>query len=85
MNLVGHLGLQLEDDAVPELLEEHDMEVLYRFDRLHEGEPDEYTSPAREAGFELRRSSHRSRTQRREQRRMVLPTRTKVTLSHTAE
>lgn len=29
------------------------MEVIYRFDRLHENTADEYTAAARDAGFEL--------------------------------
>lgn len=53
MKLTEYLGLHLKDDSVLELLEQHDMEVIYRFDRLHENSPDEYTAAARDAGFEL--------------------------------
>ena len=53
MTLVEYLGLDLKDDAVLELLERYDIEVIYRFDRLHENTPDEYTAAARGAGFEL--------------------------------
>jgi hypothetical protein len=53
MKLIEYLGRQLKDDSVLELLEHHDIEVIYRFDRLHENSPDEYTAAARDAGFEL--------------------------------
>jgi hypothetical protein len=54
MKLIEYLGRQLKDGSVLELLEHQDMEVVYRFDRLHENSHDEYTAAARDAGFELR-------------------------------
>jgi hypothetical protein len=53
MTLIEYLGRKLKDDEVLELLEHHAMEVVYRFDRLHENSPDQYTAAARNAGFEL--------------------------------
>jgi hypothetical protein len=53
VKLIEYIGRQLKEDVVVELLERHDMEVIYRFDRLHENSPDEYTAAAPEAGFEL--------------------------------
>jgi hypothetical protein len=53
MPLVDYLGRKLKDDAVMELLEEHDMDVIYQFDRFHENQPDSYSAAAHLAGFEL--------------------------------
>jgi hypothetical protein len=53
VTLIEYIGLGLKTDEVIELLEQHDMEVIYRFDRLHENSPDEYSSAAPAAGFEL--------------------------------
>ena len=53
MTLIEYIGLGLKADEVVDLLEQHDMEVIYRFDRLHENSPDEYSSAAPEAGFQL--------------------------------
>ena len=53
MTLIEYIGRNLKDDEVVDLLENHDMEVIYSFDRLRENSPDEYTSAAREGGFEL--------------------------------
>jgi uncharacterized protein YjhX (UPF0386 family) len=53
MKLIDYLGRKLKDDPMIRLLEEHDIEVIYRFDRQHENLPDEYTAAARNAGFEL--------------------------------
>lgn len=47
-------------DALMELLEHHDMEVVYQFDRLHENTPDACSSAARSAGFELRFNERQS-------------------------
>ncbi len=54
MNLSSYLGGRLKDDSVLELLECHDLEVIYHFDRIHENTPDFYTSSCLEGGFELR-------------------------------
>jgi hypothetical protein len=53
VTLIEYIGLGLKADEVVDLLEQHDMEVIYRFDRLHENSPDEYSSAAPEAGFQL--------------------------------
>lgn len=53
MKLVSYLDRKLKDDAVVELLEHYDMEVVYQFDRLRENTADAYSSSARSAGFEL--------------------------------
>jgi len=53
IHLTDYLGHQLKDDSVLEILEYHDMEVIYRFDRTHENLPDQYTAAARDAGFEF--------------------------------
>lgn len=39
---------------VVDLLERFDLDVIYNFDRLEEGEPDTYTVRAAAEGFELR-------------------------------
>ncbi len=54
MKLIEYLGLSLKDNAVVDLLEVHDMNVIYDFDRLHENQPDRYTTSAPAAGFEMR-------------------------------
>ena len=54
MNLTEYLGLGLKSDAVIELLEHFDMQVVYAFDRLHENAPDRYFAAAKAMGFQLR-------------------------------
>jgi hypothetical protein len=54
VKLVDYLGLDLKSDAVLDLIEQHDLEVAYKFDRLREGTPDYYIVSAHAAGFELR-------------------------------
>ena len=54
MELVGYLGRHLKDDAVIELLEAHDLDVVYHFDRLHENTADFYRVSAKSVGFALR-------------------------------
>ena len=53
MQLLPLLGKQLKDDVVIEVLEGFGMEVVYDFDRLHEGQPDKYWASAKQAGFQL--------------------------------
>jgi hypothetical protein len=53
VKLVEYLGLSLKDDAMIDLLECHDVDVVYHFDRIHENEPDSYSAAAHAAGFEL--------------------------------
>ena len=47
------LGRKLKSDEVIELLEHFDIDVIYRFDRSHEG-VDIYWASAYEEGFQLR-------------------------------
>jgi hypothetical protein len=53
MEFLSLLGKQIKDDEVIDVLEGYDMEVIYEFDRLHEGMPDEYTSVSKPDGFEF--------------------------------
>ena len=41
-----------------DLLEHFELEIIYDFDRLHEGTPDQYSASARDQGFELRFDEH---------------------------
>jgi hypothetical protein len=51
--LRGLLGRALKSDELIELLEDEDMEVIYQFDRIHEGGKDRYWTANRSAGYEL--------------------------------
>jgi hypothetical protein len=53
MQLLPLLGQHLKDDDVIDVLEGFEMEVVYDFDRLHEGQPDKYWASAKQAGFQL--------------------------------
>ena len=53
MSLISLLGSHLKSDEVIDLLEEHDAQVFYDFDRLHEGTPDKYYVVLNDQGFEL--------------------------------
>jgi len=48
------LGAHLKSDPVLELLEMHDVEVIYAFDRTHENMPDQYWAGSKGQGFLLR-------------------------------
>lgn len=48
------LGQKLKSDDIIELLEHFDIDVVYDFDRLHEGMEDIYWASAYEQGFQLR-------------------------------
>ncbi len=54
MQLLPLLGRQLKDDDVIDILEASDMEVVYDFDRLHEGQPDVYWAASKQDGMQLR-------------------------------
>jgi len=54
MHFLPLLGKSLKDDEIIEILEGFDMEVIYDFDRLHEGQPDQYWSASKKDGFQLR-------------------------------
>lgn len=53
MQFLPLLGQKLKDDDVIDVLEGFEMEVVYDFDRLHEGQPDRYWASAKPAGFQL--------------------------------
>ncbi len=48
------LGKHLKDDAVLEILEHYEIDVIYDFDRTHEGMEDVYWAASRENGFQFR-------------------------------
>jgi hypothetical protein len=53
MHLLALLGKYLKSDDVIDVLECMEMEVVYDFDRLHEGQPDKYWATSKEAGIQL--------------------------------
>ena len=57
-HLVDLHELNMKSDEVIELLEHFDMDVIYDFDRIHEGTADHYSSLATAEGFELRFDEH---------------------------
>ena len=54
MHLLPLLGKPLKDDDVIDILDGMEMDVIYDFDRLHEGQPDKYWAASQEAGIQLR-------------------------------
>jgi hypothetical protein len=54
INLLALLCCSLKSDEIIDLLERNKLEVVYVFDRLHEGIVDSYRADARSAGFQLR-------------------------------
>jgi len=55
MTLISLLGKRLKDEEVLQLLDEYQIDdVVYAFDRLHEGTDDEYWAKSKDAGFALR-------------------------------
>jgi hypothetical protein len=54
MDLIPLLGSNLKSDAVIELLELWDCDVIYDFDRLHETTPDQYWASPKSEGLQLR-------------------------------
>lgn len=57
MQFLPLLGRQLKDDDIIEVLALLDTEVIYDFDRLHEGRPDIYRAASKPDGLELRFSA----------------------------
>lgn len=53
MNYLSLLGKHLKSDEMLDLLETHDMEVIYAFDRTHENLPDEYWARCPQLGIQL--------------------------------
>lgn len=54
MQFTKILGNKLKSDQVIELLEHYDVNVIYDFDRLHEGMQDVYWASFYEQGFQFR-------------------------------
>jgi len=54
MQFLRLLGKKLRDDDVIEILEGLDLDVIYDFDRLHEGQPDRYWAASKKDGFQFR-------------------------------
>ncbi|AZZ92626.1 hypothetical protein EUZ85_18605 [Hahella sp. KA22] len=54
MQFLTLLGKKLKSEEVIELLELHDVSVVYDFDRFQEGMKDVYWASSRDQGFELR-------------------------------
>ena len=54
MHFLPLLGKSLKDDDVIDILEDMDIDVIYDFDRLHEGQPDKYWAAAHEIGIQFR-------------------------------
>src|ERR1700722_13471463 len=54
MHLIPLLGKPLKDDDVIDILDAMEMDVIYDFDRLHEGQPDKYWAASQMAGIQLR-------------------------------
>jgi hypothetical protein len=54
MEFAKLLGKKLKDDLVMEILEHYDINVLYDFDRTHEGMEDLYWAASQENGFQFR-------------------------------
>jgi hypothetical protein len=54
MHLLPLLGRPLKDDDVIDFLDGMEMDVIYDFDRSHEGQPDKYWAASQKAGIQLR-------------------------------
>ena len=58
MEFSNLLGKSLKDDAVMEILEVNDIDVIYDFDRTHENMDDIYWAGAKNKGFLFRFNKH---------------------------
>jgi hypothetical protein len=58
MRILSLLGKELKDDEIMELLEKYDTDVIYSFDRFHEGEPDVYWASIKEVGVQFCFNEH---------------------------
>jgi hypothetical protein len=54
MKFIPLLGKRLKDDEIIEILESLDLEVIYDFDRLHEGQSDIYWASSKPKGIQFR-------------------------------
>ena len=54
MQFIPLLGKRLKNDEIIEILEGSEMDVIYDFDRLHEGQPDKYWAASKKGGFQFR-------------------------------
>lgn len=57
MHFLPLLGKHLKDDDMLEFLEEHEVVVVYDFDRTHENIPDQYWAASKKDGFQFRFSA----------------------------
>jgi len=53
MQLLQYLGRPLKSDDVIELITDHEMEIIYNIDTLHENIADSYSARSVSGGFEL--------------------------------
>jgi len=53
MHLLPLLAKPMKSDEIVEVLEAHEMEVVYDFDRTHENIPDRYWASSRTGGFQF--------------------------------
>jgi hypothetical protein len=53
-HLVDLHTLNMKSDEVIDLLEHFEVDIIYDFDRLREGTPDQYSASVPDEGFELR-------------------------------
>lgn len=60
MNFPDLVGAHLKSDEIIEILEQYELDVIFDFDRLHEGVPDAYHSSAYAQGFELLFDEHQN-------------------------
>lgn len=54
MKLLQFLGKHLKNPEVTEILDHLEMDVVYDFDRLYEGQPDKYWAASQQAGLQFR-------------------------------
>lgn len=54
VDFINLLGKQMKDDDVIEILEHYEIDVVYDFDRTHEGMEDVYWAASQKSGFQFR-------------------------------
>ncbi len=54
MEILSLLNRKLKDEIIMDLLERHEVEVIYEFDRTHENLPDVYWANIKQGGVQLR-------------------------------
>ncbi|MGQ0441943.1 MAG: hypothetical protein ACT4OH_00630 [Methylophilaceae bacterium] len=58
MKLADYLNLPLKSDEMLELFEEHNVDVIYSYDRLHEGMEDQYYGSIPSLGLQFLFNEH---------------------------